>query len=140
MSNVLTTVTPVSKCQQTISNQGVRLLTLFTSQDEKFHARLRRAVANSYALSTLVQFEPFVDSTTAVFLQQLEERYANRPGKMGICDFGAWLQYYAFDVIGELTYSERLGFVEQGKDVDGVINALERFLSYAAVVSLLTLY
>ena len=88
-------------------------------------------------MSTLVQFEPLVDSTTVEFLRQLEERFAGRPGDDGICDFGTWLQYYAFDVIGELTYSKRLGFVEHGKDVDGIIATLERLLDYVAVVSLM---
>lgn len=86
-------------------------------------------------MSTLVQFEPFVDSTTTEFLNQLEKRFADRAGDDGICDFGAWLQYYAFDVIGELTYSKRLGFVDEGKDIDGIIAALERLLNYASVVS-----
>lgn len=129
-----------STCQQTLNNKGSRLLTLFTSQDEKFHAKLRRAVSNAYAMSTLVQFEPFVDSTTTEFLHQLEQHFANRPGEAGVCDFGTWLQYYAFDVIGELTYSQRLGFVDHGKDVDGIIGSLEWLLNYAAVVSLRKLH
>lgn len=85
-------------------------------------------------MSTLVQFEPFVDSTTTEFLHQLEQRFANRPCEAGVCDLGTWLQYYAFDVIGELTYSQRLGFVDHGKDVDGIIKSLEWLLNYAAVV------
>lgn len=86
--------------QQTIA-RGRRLFTMFTSTDEKFHAKLRRAVSNAYAMSTLVQFEPLVDSTTREFLNQLEERFANKAGADGICDFSKWLQYYAFDVIGK---------------------------------------
>ncbi|KAK4694893.1 hypothetical protein P7C71_g2762, partial [Lecanoromycetidae sp. Uapishka_2] len=35
-----------------------------------------------------------------------------------ICDFAEWLQFYAFDVIGEITYSKRHGFVERAEDVD----------------------
>ena len=120
--------------QQTIA-KGRRLYTLFSTTDEKFHAKLRRAVSNAYAMSTLVQFEPLVDSTTLVFLDQLQRRFADRAGLDGICDFSTWLQYYAFDVIGELTYSERLGFVDRGEDVDGIIKNLEWLLSYAAPVS-----
>ena len=85
-------------------------------------------------MSTLVQFEPLVDSTSTEFLKQLSQRYADRSDESGICDFGAWLQYYAFDVIGELTYSKRLGFVDGGVDVDNIIGSLEWFLGYAAVV------
>lgn len=28
---------------------------------------------------------------------------------------------FAFDVIGEITFSHRLGFLEQGRDVDGIM-------------------
>ncbi|TXC02463.1 hypothetical protein FocTR4_00014957, partial [Fusarium oxysporum f. sp. cubense] len=117
--------------QQTINKSGKRLITLFTSQDEKFHSQLRRSVSNAYAMSTLVQFEPFVDSTTTEFFKQLDQRYANQND---VLDFGTWLQYYAFDVIGELTYSKRLGFVDHGKDVDNTIGNLEWLLNYAAPV------
>lgn len=94
--------------QQTLA-KGRPLHTLFNTTDEKFHAKLRRAVSNAYSMSTLVHFQPYVDSTTKEFLHQIKTRYADRPGCS--CNFGAWLQYYAFDVIGELTFSQRLGFL-----------------------------
>lgn len=105
---------------------------MFNTTDEEFHAKLRRAVSNAYAMSSLVQFEPFVDSTTTEFLKQLSERYADRPD--GICDFSAWLQFYAFDVMGELTFSKRLGFVDRGVDVDNIISSNEWLLGYFSVV------
>lgn len=119
--------------QQTIA-RGYPLQSLFNTTDERFHARLRRAVANAYAMSTLINFEPLVDSTTNEFLKQLSHRYADRKGSLAICDFGAWLQYYAFDVIGELTYSKRLGFLDRGIDVDRIISNLEWLLDYVSIV------
>jgi hypothetical protein len=86
-------------------------------------------------MSTLVQFEPLVDSTIKAFLQQMDERYVDKQGPEGVCDFGAWLQFFAFDVIGELTFSKRLGFVDEGRDVDGIIGDLEWLLDYVSVVS-----
>ena len=51
-------------------------------------------------------------------------------------DWGSWLTYEdAFDVIGEVTFSKPLGFIEQGRDVDGIIMALEKMLDYSAMVS-----
>ena len=85
-------------------------------------------------MSTLVQFEPLVDSTTLAFLEQLKSRYADRSGEAGVCDFGAWLQLYAFDVIGELTFSQRLGFIDHGLDMDNIIANAEKLLKYFAVV------
>lgn len=41
----------------------------------------------------------------------------------------------AFDVIGELTFSKPLGFLERGRDIDGIIAALEKILDYSGKVS-----
>lgn len=42
----------------------------------------------------------------------------------------------AFDVIGELTFSKPLGFLEKGKDIDGIIVALEHMLDYSGKVGI----
>ncbi|KAF4955349.1 hypothetical protein FSARC_11883 [Fusarium sarcochroum] len=105
---------------------------MFNTANDRYHARLRRSVSNAYAMSTLVTFEPFVDSTSTEFIRQLKLRFADRSNDAGVCDFGAWLQFYAFDVIGELTFSKRLGFVEKGVDIDNIIRDLESFLNYVA--------
>jgi hypothetical protein len=115
--------------------KGKRLETMFNTANDRYHARLRRSVSNAYAMSTLVTFEPFVDSTSTEFIRQLKLRFADRSNDAGVCDFGAWLQFYAFDVIGELTFSKRLGFVEGGVDVDNIIRDLESFLNYVSWVT-----
>lgn len=117
--------------------KGVPLKTLFTSTDEAFHAKLRRSVSNAYAMSTLVQFEPLVDSAIEEFLAKLRDRYACEAEDGVILDLGKWLQYFAFDVICELTYSKRMGFMEVGGDVENIIKDLQWLLDYAAVVSYL---
>jgi hypothetical protein len=71
-------------------------------------------------------------------MEQLNQRFANKPGSEGSVDWPRWLQYYAFDVIGELTYSERHGFLEGGKDIDGIIAFLSVFMSYLSSVSEIT--
>lgn len=68
--------------------------------DEAVHARMKRPIASAYSLSTLEEFEPLIDSTTAVFLERLDELFA---GTGKVCDLETWLQWYAFDVIRELT-------------------------------------
>ena len=79
-------------------------------------------------MSTLVEFEPFVDSATELFLSRLEELYVSSDsGKPAVvCNLGKWLQYYAFDVIGELTFSKRFGFLDQGDDVGGIISSFRK--------------
>jgi hypothetical protein len=116
--------------QQSVA-QGHRLPSLFSTTDESFHAQLRRCVNSAFSMTTLVQYEPFVDSTTELFLSQTDKLYA-QTGKS--CDFSKWLQFYAFDVIGEMTYSKRHGFVEEDKDIDGIVDYLGKLFSYVAPV------
>lgn len=97
---------------------GKRTPSLVFTTDEAQHAMMKRPIAPAFSLSTLVEFEPLIDSTTAVFLTQLDQLFAST-GR--VCDLGKWLQWYAFDVIGELTFSKRLGFLERAEDIEGII-------------------
>lgn len=51
-----------------------------------------------------------------------------------VIDFGEWLQWFSFDVITSITFSNRLEFMEQEKDVSGIINAIEGRLAYNCVI------
>jgi len=82
-------------------------------------------------MSTLIQYEPFVDSTTELFLKQTEKLYAETGDA---CNFSRWLQFYAFDVIGEMTYSKRHGFLEENRDIDGIIDYVAALFDYAGPV------
>lgn len=84
-------------------------------------------------MSSLVSYEPLVDSTTTVFLEQTLKRFCGPDGV--VCNFSQWLQFYAFDVIGEITWSKRLGFVERNEDVDGITASITDTLAYAGPVS-----
>ncbi|KAI6713214.1 cytochrome P450 [Diplocarpon mali] len=116
--------------QQSVA-AGRRLPSLFSTTSEPFHAQLRRSVNSAFSMSTLIQYEPFVDSTTELFLDQTDALFA-APG--AACDFARWLQFYAFDVIGEMTYSKRHGFLEANEDVDGIVSYLAQLFNYVAPV------
>lgn len=44
-------------------------------------------------------------------------------------------QYYAFDVVGEFSFAKKLGFLERGTDVDGMMETIEGMLAYASQCS-----
>ncbi|KAF1360743.1 pisatin demethylase [Lizonia empirigonia] len=99
---------------------GKPLLSLFSTTNEGFHAKYRRCVNNVFAMSSLVKYEPLT-----------EAMFANTGRN---CNFSQWLQFFAFDVIGDLTWSKRLGFVEGNQDVDNIIEFLGKFFDYVAPV------
>jgi hypothetical protein len=49
-------------------------------------------------------------------------------GEVGSWEISYWLQYYAFDVVGEFSFAKRLGFLERGTDVDRMMEAIEGML------------
>lgn len=100
---------------------------LSSTRDEKLHARLRRPVSNAYSMSTVIEYENLVDSTTDVFLSELKTRFA-RTGQE--CDFATWLQLYAFDVLGEVTFSKRFGFLEAGHDLEQMLHHTAQHMTY----------
>ncbi|KAH6685047.1 cytochrome P450 [Plectosphaerella plurivora] len=111
--------------------KGMRLPSLFSSTDNDFHAQFRRCVNSAFSMSTLVQYEPFVDNTTRLFLERTAAEYV---GNTEGCDLTRWLQFYAFDVIGEITYSKRHGFIEHNRDIDGIIDYLTSLFLYVAPI------
>ena len=75
-----------------------------------------------------------VDEVLELFLDRTEALYA-RTGI--VCNFARWLQFYAFDVIGQITYSKRHGFIDEARDIDGIVEKLGDIFSYVAPVELL---
>jgi len=112
---------------QCVSWQKSTAHNLFSTRDPAFHREQKRLIAAAYSMSNLLQAEDRVDSCTQLFMARLAER-AGKP-----MDLGAWLQYYAFDVVGEFTFAKKLGFLEQGEDVDGMMKAIEGMLAYASL-------
>ncbi len=111
--------------------KGAAMPGLFNTQDENLHRVLKKPIANIYSMSNLVSFEPYVNSTMSVFFNELDARFV-KTGR--VCDLGVWLQRFAFDVIGEITFSRRLGFLEGAQDVDGIMHSIWHHFEKAAAV------
>ena len=104
------------------------LPTVFSIRDETGHRNLKRPVANAYSMGTMVELEPLTD----VCIKILEKKLDAVQGQD--IDFGTWLHWYAFDVITSITFSNRLGFMEQEKDVGDIIESIEGRLMYNSVI------
>lgn len=63
--------------------------TLFTTTDEDHHARIKRPISAAYSMSTLTEFEPFVDKTINTMFSRLDDFVEQ--GRA--CDIATWLQY-----------------------------------------------
>lgn len=105
--------------------QGHRKFDLFAERDEKVHGSQRRLISRAYAMESLRDLEPYVNNAVNVFLDNMAERQNQ------VIDMGKWVQLFAFDVIGEITFSKPFGFMDAAND-DGSFAQIEGALKSAA--------
>ncbi|KAG8626743.1 hypothetical protein KVT40_005688 [Elsinoe batatas] len=107
--------------------QGTQKTDLFAERDIRTHSDLKRKISRIYAMSSLTPLEKWIDNAVECFMDQMR-----RQGTSSI-DLGVWLQLLAFDVIGEVSFSRRFGFLEAGRD-DGTLAKIELALKSLASV------
>ena len=112
---------------------GQNAQTLFSSVDMSWHSALRRAVNPYFTTAASADYESSIDKTIEHFLDQIDARFAGK-GLEGVFDLADWFLYFAMDVIGELTYSSRFGFVESGGDIRDILKDMFDFADYGAIV------
>ena len=81
-----------------------------------------------FSMTNLRNYEQPVDECTEVLMRMLNDVEGQA------IDFTEWFQWYAFDVISNITFQKRLGFLDKKDDVLGMIRG-QRFSSqYLAVI------
>lgn len=116
-------------------SRGRMAHTLFSSPDQIWHRQLRKSIGSAFTVGAVARYEYLVDNTVRIYLDVLDKRYSGKRGSEGIIDLHTSLLHFAFDVIGDLTYGTRHGFIESGKDLNGIINYVVSFLNYGFIVS-----
>lgn len=114
------------------SRVGGALPAVFTSLDEDMHSKLKRPIAQIFSQSNVVTFENLVDDVLQIISDQLDARFVKNSETFNL---GEWLQYFAFDVMGTLSFSKRYGFLERGEDTGNKLDAIWQFMKQAAPVS-----
>lgn len=105
---------------------------IFPHRDVRKHAELRKLFQGLYSLSTIVTYEGYVDECTDILTRRLQE-FARDEKPVNL---GHWFQCYAFDVIANITYSERFGFLDTGEDVGGVFKSLWTSMWYSSLIGI----
>lgn len=72
---------------------------IFTMQDNELHKDRRRKISSLYTMSSMVCYEKAVDEMTSVCVRKMHQFAEQRR----LINIPQWMQYYAFDVIGEIT-------------------------------------
>ena len=93
---------------------------LFADTSSESHAANKRLVSNSFSAKSLHELEDLVDKTVYKLLRCMDDMTVRGE----IINLSDWLQWFAFDVIGHVTFSEDFGFLEKGADIDGTLRSI----------------
>lgn len=114
------------------SKDSGSLQVVFNTQDEDLHKVIKTPIAPLFSVTSSLSFEPLIDGVLEVVNEKLDLQFA-QTGKT--IDLGDYCQFYAFDVMGMMTFSKRHGFLDHGKDINNMIGALHNFMKTVAPVS-----
>ncbi|KAM6529355.1 hypothetical protein FALCPG4_007491 [Fusarium falciforme] len=84
-------------------------------------------------MSTMITYEKAVDDMTEVLAKKLRV-FANEGRPF---HFPRFMQYYAFDVIGQITFGQSFGMMQKECDPTGMLEGVHRVLDYLARIGLL---
>lgn len=102
---------------------------IFTEIREDVHAVKKRYATKPYSLGALRAHVPRIEDTGQLLIQKLDG-FVEKPR----CDLGEWLHFFAFDVLGEVAFSQKFGFLEAGVDVDNCIRTIDDSQVYNGIV------
>lgn len=111
---------------------------------------MKRYAVTPYSLAQMQKRSGLIESMIMLFMEHLDS-YADK----GVCDLGNLLHYFAFDVrlklytygilgprslttplqvLGEVAFSRRFGFLEKEMDIDGSIKDIDDVQLYDGIV------
>ncbi|KAI0512526.1 cytochrome P450 [Xylaria bambusicola] len=120
---------PFSKSASYSVVQGSRPFDLAGERNEKVHAAQRRLVARPYSMESTLRLEPQIDELVRILLGKLDAVATSSTQQ--VIDLGHWLQLFAFDAIGTVSFTKPYGFLASGSD-NGMFPRLEQTMHSAS--------
>ena len=81
---------------------------IFTETREAVHSVKKRYASNPYSMAVMQQMSHYIEDTERLLMKKFDAMCATRDQ---FCNLGDYLHYYAFDVLGEIAFSRKFGFL-----------------------------
>lgn len=91
----------------------------------------QKKIAGGYALSSVLKAETEIDHAIEKFEDQMNLIIASGCS----IKLDVWFTYFAFDVVGQITFSQPFGFLKQGKDIEKCIATSHRLVPYLSIMA-----
>jgi benzoate 4-monooxygenase len=89
---------------------------LFNTRDRAEHSRKRKTVSHTFSTKSIGQFEQYMHHNLEMFETQWDRLSKGAEGGFAKIDALHWLNYLAFDIIGDLAFGSPFGMLERGED------------------------
>ncbi|KAG7151097.1 Cytochrome monooxygenase vrtE like protein [Verticillium longisporum] len=103
---------------------------MFSQVDNILYARLKRPVVRHYSVPSVLAMEPHMNEVVETFCDHLQKRFVDPEI---LCDFGDWLAYFTWDLLGAVTFSKKFGYMEEGRDFDGTLAIADQSIDYLGI-------
>ncbi|KAG6025509.1 hypothetical protein E4U41_001500 [Claviceps citrina] len=116
---------------------------LFNTRDRAEHSRKRKLVSHTFSARSIVQFEPYMHQSLAVFVKKLDALIDESPHRTSgghneaHIDALPWFNFLAFDIIGDLAFGAPFGMLERGADVAEIRSSPSSAPVYAPAIEIL---
>ncbi|CVL13698.1 uncharacterized protein FPRN_12073 [Fusarium proliferatum] len=101
----------------------------FNETDPANHALIRKRSSNAYSMSSIIAYEPYMQSVLDLCWSKIREYLASNNGEP--IDMSEWSHHLAFDFISELVCGQPMGHLNESKDVGGIratINSITKLV------------
>ncbi|GKT56610.1 cytochrome P450 [Colletotrichum tofieldiae] len=107
---------------------------LFSLRDDEKRKELKAKLSPGYAGRENGGFEPSIDKVVAQFIKLIETKYLSKPSNFRPIEFSHKSQYFALDVVSNLSFGEALGFIANDKDLFGYVKTNDQIFPVLAVM------
>jgi hypothetical protein len=120
--------------KQTVATwEGKPLQNLFSAQDVNWHSSLKKTIGGLYTKSAVLGLEPKIDACMHLFTEKIKD--LTKAGTSSV-DMSLWIHLFTFDCLGDINVSRNFGFLENGKDVNGMIAGSDALLIMTGLVNI----
>jgi cytochrome P450 len=94
------------------------------------HIQKTRSLSAGFSLSNISKTEPYIDNVLSIF----KTRFDELTDSVAPVEFQKWFSFFAFDVLGEVTFSKSFGFVQSGTDIRNAIANTGSLVYYMSIM------
>ncbi|TGO19981.1 hypothetical protein BPAE_0325g00080 [Botrytis paeoniae] len=109
---------------------NITIKTVFSIQTNEMHSQMLRPVQKLYKMGHILTFEPLVDNTINHLFKRLDELFVDGSNAGTTCKINEWVVFFAWDVIGKITFSRSMGFLDAACDHSGYLDVSNQISDY----------